>query len=76
VLAELDLYSPLGRRPSQSRSATAPRRVPAEAAGQPLSIFADSRVGEFPTEYPALATLPGREPFTFRSVPWQRLSAG
>ena len=50
--------------------------VPAEMAGQLLSIFAASRAGEFATVDPTLATLLGREPVTFRSVLRQRLSAG
>jgi NAD(P)H dehydrogenase (quinone) len=50
--------------------------VPAEAAGQLLSIFAASRAGEFATVDPTLAALLGREPVTFRSVLRERLSAG
>ncbi|MGW4091680.1 NmrA family NAD(P)-binding protein [Nocardia sp. NPDC004750] len=50
--------------------------VPAQRADQLLGIFAASRVGEFATVDPTLATLLGREPVTLRTVLREQLSHG
>ncbi|MFR9773001.1 NAD(P)H-binding protein [Nocardia sp. SC052] len=48
--------------------------VPAQRADQLLGIFAASRVGEFATVDPTLATLLGREPVTLSTVLREQLS--
>ncbi|MGW7241656.1 NAD(P)H-binding protein [Streptomyces sp. NPDC054804] len=48
--------------------------VPAETAGQLLSIFTAAREGEFATADPTLAKLIGREPVTIRELLRERLS--
>ena len=52
----------------QFREELACRGVPAEAADQLLGIFTASRVGEFATVDPTLATLLGREPTALSTV--------
>ncbi|MFF7977621.1 NAD(P)H-binding protein [Streptomyces sp. NPDC007901] len=48
--------------------------VPAETAGQLLSIFTAAREGEFATPGPALAQLLGREPVSVRTLLRERLA--
>ncbi|MFI6341398.1 SDR family oxidoreductase [Streptomyces sp. NPDC050535] len=58
----------------QFREQMVGRGVPAETADQLIGIFAASRVGEFATVDPTLATLIGREPVSLRTVLREQLS--
>ncbi len=57
------------------REQLAGRGVPAEAADQLLGIFAASRVGEFATVDPTLATLLGHEPIALSTILREQLPA-
>lgn len=60
----------------QFREQLTGRGVPAQRAAELVGIFAASRAREFATVDPALATLLGREPVTFRTVLREQLSSG
>ncbi|WP_039805307.1 NmrA family NAD(P)-binding protein [Nocardia araoensis] len=59
----------------QFREQLVGRGVPARTAEQLVGIFAASRVGEFATVDPTLATLLGREPVALRTVLREQLSS-